>query len=107
MHISFDEFKRVEIRIGRIVSAERIKGSEKLIRLNVDVGNENRELVAGIGDVYKPEELIGRQIPVVTNLKPKRIWGILSKGMILAVDVNGKAILLHPDRDVPEGSVVR
>jgi len=104
--IDINEFNRLDIRIGKILKAERIKGSKKLIRLEVDVG-EVRQIVAGISETYKPEELVGKLVPVLVNIKPAKILGVESRGMILAVDVGGKAVLLHPDRDVPVGSKVK
>ncbi len=105
--VDIKEFARLDIKIGRIVKAERIKGSKKLLRLEVDVGGEVRQVVAGIAETYEPKELVGKLVPIVTNIKPAKIMGVESRGMILAVDVEGKAVLLHPDREVPVGSKVR
>ncbi len=102
--IDLNEFAKLDLRIGRITNAERIEGSKKLIRLEVDIGNEQRQVVAGIAEEYNPESLIGELIPVLVNLKPAKLMGVESRGMILAVDVNGKPILLHPDKEVPAGS---
>lgn len=112
--INFDDFNKLDIRIGTIIEAEAVPETDKLLKLTMDLGPSNtsgqqelRTLVAGIGDVYQPEELEGKQIPILTNLEPKTIKGIESHGMILAVEVNGKAILLHPDKKVPNGSKIR
>ncbi|NAT10840.1 methionine--tRNA ligase subunit beta [ANME-1 cluster archaeon AG-394-G06] len=105
--IDINEFAKLDLRIGKIENAERVKGSKKLIKLEVDVGAETRQLVAGIAEEYTPESLIGKLVPILANLKPVKLMGVESQGMILAVDVNGKPILLHPDRDVPAGSRVR
>ncbi|MCD6455176.1 MAG: methionine--tRNA ligase subunit beta [Methanophagales archaeon] len=105
--IDINEFARLDLRIGRIANAERIEGSKKLIRLEVDIGDEQRQVVAGIAEEYRPENLIGELVPVLVNLKPAKLMGVESQGMILAVDVNGKPILLHPDTKVPAGSKVR
>ncbi len=105
--IDINEFAKLDLRIGRIANAERIEGSKKLIRLEVDIGNEQRQVVAGIAEEYRPENLIGEFIPVLVNLKPAKLMDVESQGMILAVDVNGKPILLHPDKEVPAGSKVR
>jgi len=107
--IKIEEFERLDLRIGRIKDAARIEGSKKLIKLEVDIGDEygrNRQLVAGIADEYKPEELIGKLVPVLVNLEPKKLMGVESQGMLLAVSVDGKPVLLHPDKDVPPGSRV-
>ena len=105
--VEMSEFARLDLRIGRIERAERLKGSKKLVRLEVDIGSETRQLVAGIAEDYKPEELVGRLVVVVVNLKPVKLMGVESRGMILAVDVDGKPILLQPDKEVPAGSRVR
>ena len=105
--IDINEFARLDLRIGRIANAERIEGSKKLIRLEVDIGNEQRQVVAGIAEQYRPENLIGELVPVLVNLKPATLMGVESQGMILAVDVNGKPVLLHPDKEVPAGSRIR
>lgn len=82
-YISIDEFARVELRVGRVVEASHIPGT-KLLRLIVDLGGERRQIISGIADYYKPEDLIGKNVVVVANLKPKRIRGYISEGMILA-----------------------
>jgi methionyl-tRNA synthetase len=105
--LEMSDFARLDLRIGKIERAERLKGSKKLVRLEVDLGRELRQLVAGIAEDYKPEELAGRLVVVVANLKPAKLMGVESRGMILAVDVEGKPILLQPDKDVPAGSRVR
>jgi methionyl-tRNA synthetase len=105
--IEMKEFARLDLRIGKIVAAEQVKGSKKLLRMEVDLGSETRQLVAGIADEYRPEALIGQLVPLVANMKPAKLMGVESRGMILAVDVGGKPILMHPDKDVPAGSRVR
>ena len=101
--IDINEFAKLDLRIAKIENAERIEGSKKLIRLEVDIGNEKRQLVAGIAEEYNPESLIGELVPVLVNLKPAKLMGVESRGMILAVEVNGKPILLRPDKEVPAG----
>lgn len=105
-HISFDEFKRIEIRIGKIVSAEGIEGSNKLLKLQVDFSTEQRQILAGIAKYYKPDALIGKLCPFVFNLEPKIIGELESQGMILAADDNGP-VLIHPDKEIPPGSIVK
>ncbi|MCA9392521.1 methionine--tRNA ligase subunit beta [candidate division WWE3 bacterium] len=107
--ISYDDFSKLDIRIGTILSAERVEGSSKLLRLMIDTGDEQgRQLVAGIGEVIEDvESLVGQQIPVLVNLKPKKLMGVESQGMILAADDEGKPVLLHPESDVSNGSTVR
>lgn len=105
--ITFDDFNKLEIRIGKILSAEKVEGTDKLLKLEIDFGPEKRQIVAGIAETYQPDQIIGREVPVLTNLEPRSIRGVESQGMILAASVDGKPFLLHPDGDVPPGSVVR
>ncbi|MDI6827621.1 MAG: methionine--tRNA ligase subunit beta, partial [Armatimonadota bacterium] len=105
--ISFEEFKKLDLRVGRIIAADKVAGADKLLLLTVDLGTEQRPIVAGIAQWYSPEELVGREIVVVANLAPAKIRGVESRGMLLAADVEGTAVLLQPDKDVPPGSSVR
>ena len=105
--ISFDDFNKLDIRIGTIMEAESVPDTDKLLKLTVDIGDEQRILVAGIAETYQPEDLKGKQVPILTNLEPKTIKGIESHGMILAIDVDNKAILIHPDKKVGDGSKIR
>lgn len=105
--ITYDDFRKLDIRIGTVVSAERVQGTDKLIALEIDFGAETRQIVAGIAETYHTDRLIGKKIPVLLNLEPRRIRGVESHGMILAVDADGKPVLLHPDREVPSGSIVK
>lgn len=105
--ISFEEFQKCVIKIGKILEASEIEGASKLLKLTVDIGDKKVTLVAGIKEVYKPEDIVGKEVPVLVNLEPKKIKGILSEGMILAADLDGRPVLLHPDREVPPGSIVR
>ena len=105
--ITIEEFARLDIRIGKVLKAERIPGSRKLLRLEVDLGEgEPRQLVAGLAGFYEPDELVGMNIVVLTNLKPKKIMGVESRGMLLAADVNGRPVLLTVEEDVPPGTKV-
>lgn len=107
--VSYDEFARLDLRVGKVVKAERIEGSRKLLRLEVDIGGEVRQIVAGIAEMYRPEELIGKKVIVLVNLQPKVIFGVESQGMLLAADVGGKPYLLTVDKpeEVPPGAKVR
>jgi len=105
--INFDDFKKLDIRIGKIISAEKVEGTEKLLRLEIDLGTEQRQIVAGIAESYLPDQIVGKEIPLLVNLEPRKIRGIESQGMILAADVEGKPVLLHPEREVSPGSLVR
>jgi methionyl-tRNA synthetase len=105
--ITIDDFKRLQIRIATVTAAEPVPKSTKLLKLTLDVGGETRTIVAGIAEDYAPDQLVGKQIPVLVNLQPALIRGIVSEGMMLAADVDGRAVLLHPDCEVPSGSTVR
>jgi len=106
--IGIDEFAKVQLRVGRVLEAEPVEGSDKLMKLQVVVGEERRQIVAGIRKNYTPEDLIGRQVVVCVNLKPAKLRGVESQGMLLAAtDTDGAAILLQPDREAPEGTNVK
>lgn len=105
--INFGDFQKIDLRVGKIIEAEKVKNSEKLLKLQVDLGNEKRQLLAGIAKFYQPEDLIGREIVVATNLEPKTLMGLESQGMLLAADLEGKPVLLKLDEDVPPGTKIR
>jgi len=104
--ITIDDFKKVELKIGEILSAEEIPGSDKLLKLQVDLGTETRQLVAGIKKAYDKEDLVGRQIVVVANLQPAKLRGVESQGMLLAAD-GEQPILLMPDKRAENGSSIK
>ncbi|RLG84649.1 MAG: methionine--tRNA ligase subunit beta [Thermoprotei archaeon] len=108
-YISIDEFMKVDLRIGYVKEAERIPGSNKLIKLIVDLGElGERQLVAGLGLWYSPEDLKNKYIVVVANLKPKKFRGYISQGMLLAADnEDGVPVLLTVEKPVKPGSKVR
>ncbi|MBN2150406.1 MAG: methionine--tRNA ligase [Candidatus Lokiarchaeota archaeon] len=105
--VTFDDFMKVDLRSAKIVSAIPFADSKKLVQLEVDLGVEKRTIVAGIGKQYKPKDLEGRNIIVVANLAPKKLHGVVSQGMLLAVDVDDEPILLQPDKDVKPGNQIR
>jgi methionine--tRNA ligase beta chain len=105
--ISFEEFKKIELKVGKVLNAEKIEGSEKLLKLIVDLGDERRQVVAGIAKYYKLEDLIGKETVVVANLEPKKLMGSESQGMLLAADVNGEPVILIPEKEVPPGTKIR
>lgn len=104
--ITFEEFKKIELKVGKIREVSRIEGSEKLVRLAVDIGGEERKIIAGVGRRYDPETLVGKEIVIVANLEPKSIMGLESQGMLLAADDNGP-VLISPDQEVPPGTIIR
>ncbi len=105
--VTVEDLSKLDLRIGKIVKAEKIEKSRKLVKLEVDIGDEVRQIVAGIAETYSPQELVGKEVVVVANMKPAKLMGVESRGMILAADVDGKAVLLTPEREVPVGSRVR
>ncbi|MDP3883253.1 MAG: methionine--tRNA ligase [Candidatus Staskawiczbacteria bacterium] len=109
--ISFDDFKKLEIRIGKILSAEKVEGSDKLLKLMVDFGEANlpagRQVIAGIAQFYAPEALIGKDCPFAYNLAPRALMGLESQGMILCPSNETGPVLLHPDKEVPPGSLIK
>jgi len=106
--ITFDEFKKMDLRVGQILHAEKVEGTQKLIKMEVDIGTEKRQMVAGVAEVYSPEALVGKKIIVVANLKPATIRGIESQGMLLAADLpDDKPIVPFFGEDVPVGARVR
>jgi len=106
--ISIDEFMKVELRVAKVLEAEAVPKSKKLMKLKVDVGNEQRTIVAGIAEAYQAEQLVGRTIAIVFNLKPAKLMGIESNGMVLAASVgDGRPILVAFDQEVPPGARVR
>ena len=97
------------MKIGTIVAAEVVEGADKLLRLSVDFGEATgpRQILSGIRLHYAPEDIVGKQCPFVTNLEPRVIRGFESNGMILAVGTEDGIALLHPDKDIPSGSMLR
>lgn len=104
--VTFDEFKKLELRVARVLAAERVSGTEKLVKITVDLGTEQRQIVAGIGKAYGPEELVGKTIVVVANLAPAMIRGVESNGMLLAAVEGDRLALLTPDREIAPGAGV-
>ncbi len=104
--IKIGDFEKLDLRTGKVISAERVEGTRKLVKLEVDIGDEKRQLVAGIAEFYKTEELIGKTIIVLANLEPKVIRGLVSQGMLLAAIVDNEPVLLTTDKPVPPGSKI-
>jgi len=106
-HIGIEDFQKVQLKVAKILAAERVPKSEKLLKLQVDVGTEQRQIVAGIGKKYAPEELVGRTIVVVANLKPAKLMGIESQGMVLAAGDKEVLELLNMPDEIPAGTKVK
>jgi methionyl-tRNA synthetase len=103
--ITIDDFVKVDLRVGQIKAAEKVKGADKLLRLEVDIGSEVRQIVAGIATAYAPESLIGRKIVIVANLQPRKLRGLESNGMIVAASLgDGSPVLAGFLEDVPVGA---
>ncbi len=105
--ITIDDFKKLEIKIGKVISAERIPDSDKLIKFIFDVGGEPRQILAGIAEFFPDLTiLVGKEVPLLLNLEPRTLRGNISEGMMLVADVAGRPVLLHPEEDVPPGSII-
>lgn len=104
--IEFDDFLKVHLKVATILSAEKVEGSDKLLRLIADLGTEKRQIVAGIAKAYTPEELVGKQVAVVTNLKPRKIFGLESQAMILAAGDKNELAVLNPEKPVKAGTEI-
>ena len=105
--ITYDDFMKVELRVATVKAAEEIPKSSKLVKLTVDLGDEQRTIVAGIRKSYTPEQLVGRQVVIVANLQPAKLMGVESQGMVLAASRDGDAVLLQPVNEVPAGTRVK
>ena len=105
-NIGFGDFQKLDIRIGKIIEAEKAEGTEKLMKMQVDFGEEKRQIVASIAPFYTPEQVIGKECPFLFNLEPKDFRGHESQGMILAIDVDGDCVLLHPNKETNPGAKV-
>lgn len=107
-NITIDDFMKIDLRVGEVLAAEPVPNATKLLRLTVQLGEEDvRTILAGIAEYYEPDQLIGLKVVVVSNLQPRKMRGIESQGMLLAADVEGRAVLLKPDENAPVGSRVR
>ncbi len=105
--INIEDFAKVEMRVGQVVEAEKIENSRKLIKLKVDIGIEVRQVVAGIADAYEPASLLNKKVVIVANLKPARLMGVESNGMIVAASVDGKPVLATFTEEVPNGALLK
>ena len=105
--IEFDDFTKIELRVALVTACEKVEKSKKLLKLTVKLGEETRTVVSGIALAYTPEELVGKKLVMVTNLKPAKLCGIMSEGMIIcAENEEGKLAFLTPEKDIEDGSQV-
>ena len=103
--ITIDDFSKIELRVGLVKVAERVKNADKLLRLEIDIGTEVRQILAGIAEAYEPEALVGRKVVIVANLAPRKMRGLESNGMIVAASLEGgKPVLAGFLEDVPIGA---
>ncbi len=107
MNISYEQFSQCDLRVVTILSCERIEGSDKLLKLQVSLGEEERQVIAGIGKFYEPENITGRQVVIIANLEPRVLMGHESQGMLLATDdAEGKPVILSPEHSVQPGTKI-
>lgn len=105
--ITFEEFSKVHLKIGKVVNAEPMQGMKKVFKVTIDIGTEKRQLAVGGAPFYKPEEFVGRTVVVCTNLEPKKIGSIISRGMLLAADgPEGRPVFLTVTEDAPLGTPI-
>jgi len=107
VEISFEEFQKLDLRIGKITEANQIPGSKNLIRIIVDFGAEKRQAVAGLLQWYKPQDLVGKKCVFILNLQKRKVMGVKSQCMMLAAEDNeGNVVVLQPEKDIREGSKI-
>jgi methionine--tRNA ligase beta chain len=107
MEISFEDFQKLDLRVGKIIEASQIPGSRNLIKMTVDFGTEKRQAVAGLVQWYKPQDLVGKKCAFILNLQKRKMMGVESQCMILAADDDkGNVIVLQPEKDIAEGSKI-
>ncbi|HET7148825.1 MAG TPA: methionine--tRNA ligase [Candidatus Nitrosopolaris sp.] len=107
-YITYDEFSRMHLRIGKVIHAETIPGMNKVFKVVVDIGSERRDLAVGAAPYFTPEQFVGRIVVVCTNLEPRRIGSVTSNGMLLAAEgIGGRPAFLTISDDAPLGSAVR
>ena len=105
--LAYKDFKKLDIKIGTVQTCEKVEGSDKLYKLMVDCGeDEPRQILSSLVDWYTAEELVGKVIPVLVNLKPAKIFGQMSYGMLLAAEVGEECVLLTTDRDIQNGAKI-
>lgn len=110
--IKIEEFRKVEIRIGKVTTCEKVENADKLLKLHVDFGDFSRQIISAIAEYYEPKEIEGKKLPFIVNLEPRNFKGEESQGMLVAMDTEdlpaqtGKPILLVPAEDVAEGTLV-
>ena len=103
---TIDDFKKIELKVAKVLSADRVEGSEKLLKLRVTIGVEERQIIAGIGKAYAPEEILNKEIVIISNLEPRTLMGLLSQGMLLAAEGEAGPVVLTLDEEVGPGASI-
>jgi len=103
--ITYEDFQKIELRVVKITEAESVDGSEKLLKITISLGEEKRQIIAGLGKFYNPSDLLGKNIVIVANMEPKKLMGLESQGMLLATD--GDPILIVSEKEVVSGTKIR
>ncbi len=106
-YITYEEFKKMDLKVAKVIAAERVEGTKKLLKLQIDLGSEQRQIIAGVAETYSPEDLLNKEFIVIANLQPAVIRGIESQGMLLAAEVEGLAIIPFFNREIPPGTRVK
>jgi len=107
MSISYDDFTKLDLRVAKILKIEKIPGKTKIVKGEIDLGDETRDVIIGGAEFYEPDDLIGKTVIVVANLEPKKMAGIESNAMLLAADINYKPFWLTVDSEVPSGTMIK
>ena len=106
--IAYADFAKLDLRVAKVLNAEKVEGADKLLKFIFDLGGEERQILSGIAEFYTDlPSLVGKEVPIIVNLEPRVIRGLESQGMVLCADLDGRPVLLHPDTDVPPGSLVK
>jgi methionine--tRNA ligase beta chain len=104
--ITFEDFEKIDLRLAEIISAERVEGSDKLLKIEVSLNEEKRQIITGIGKSYNPEELVGKSVVIIVNLEPRILMGLTSQGMILAVKDEENLSVLTADKKIKSGTKI-
>ena len=104
--ITFEDFKKTEIRIGKVIACEKVENADKLLKLQVDFGDFKRQILSAIAEYYNPEDLEGKKLPFIVNLETRVIRGEESQGMLMAMDTQDRPVLLIPAEEVKEGTLI-
>lgn len=104
--IEYDDFAKLKLKTAKVISAEKVEGTDKLLKLRIDLGDEQRQIVAGVAQHYTPEQMVGKTLVIIANLKPAKIRGVESDGMLLAAKSGKELVLISTDTEIPPGAAV-